>query len=373
MKGYALTEETNETVMAVGSLNLEGNITPQSWFDHLRYDNGKPHTNAIIILSDIVYWYRPVEVRDEQTGRLVGYRKKFKGDHLQRSRASYEEQYGFSKKQVKDAFDFLEGKKVISILVEKRVTTNTGETLGNVPYIQLHAEKLAEINTPLVPTGPSYIPTGPSLVPTSPTNTDTSTDTSLNGFAANDARQQPIAQVVQPHSQQAPRTAKSRKEPSGQAALFEVPKVEPEKEQEVAPPRPRKPDPMYDAISQAWNTESGMAGKIRQQLLGKMPKSHPHYASNFDEPATPEEVAAFAEWYRKRYDDCDMPMSPEKIQHHFAAFRRERTASARKNAPRTRVQNGRLLRYDPDIRDWYDIGPAPVPSNPQPRIEAYAS
>jgi hypothetical protein len=205
-------------------------------------------------------------------------------------------------------------------------------------------------------------------------NTEITSETTSNDCAANDARQQlPAAQVVQPHSQQAPRTAKSRKEPSGQAALFEVPKVEPEKEQEVAPPRPRKPDPMYDAISQAWNTESGMAGKIRQQLLGKMPKSHPHYASNFDEPATPEEVAAFAEWYRKRYDDCDMPMSPEKIQHHFAAFRRERTASARKNAPRTRVQNGRLLRYDPDIRDWYDIGPAPVPSNPQPRIEAYAS
>ncbi|MFP1483844.1 hypothetical protein ACLB1S_19830 [Escherichia coli] len=35
--------------------------------------------------SEIVYWYRPTEVRDEHTGALLGYRKRFQGDKLQRS------------------------------------------------------------------------------------------------------------------------------------------------------------------------------------------------------------------------------------------------------------------------------------------------
>ena len=41
------------------------------WAKTICYENGKPNWNAINILSDIVYWYRPTEIRDEVTGNFV--------------------------------------------------------------------------------------------------------------------------------------------------------------------------------------------------------------------------------------------------------------------------------------------------------------
>ncbi|MBL9029318.1 MAG: hypothetical protein JNK42_02465, partial [Caedimonas sp.] len=72
----------SSTVEVMKNLHLEGNIIPMEWFGHLKFGSGKPDMNAILILSDIVYWYRPVVVRDEQTGMVRGYRKKFKSDLL---------------------------------------------------------------------------------------------------------------------------------------------------------------------------------------------------------------------------------------------------------------------------------------------------
>lgn len=75
----------NRIVDEVGRINISGNIIPMVWFQAIRYPNGKPNVNAIIILADIVYWYRPTEIRDEITGQVVGRRKKFRDDLLQRS------------------------------------------------------------------------------------------------------------------------------------------------------------------------------------------------------------------------------------------------------------------------------------------------
>ena len=68
----------NRIVDEVGRINISGNIIPMVWFQAIRYPNGKPNVNAIIILADIVYWYRPTEIRDEITGQVVGRRKKFR-------------------------------------------------------------------------------------------------------------------------------------------------------------------------------------------------------------------------------------------------------------------------------------------------------
>ena len=56
-------------------INITGNVIPMIWFEQIRFSNGKPNTNAIMILADIVYWYRPIEERDEQTGRVVELKK----------------------------------------------------------------------------------------------------------------------------------------------------------------------------------------------------------------------------------------------------------------------------------------------------------
>ena len=68
------------TVDRMSRLHISGNIIPVTWYKTIRKSTGKPNLNAIIILADIVYWYRPTEVRDEMTGELVGLKKKFHAD-----------------------------------------------------------------------------------------------------------------------------------------------------------------------------------------------------------------------------------------------------------------------------------------------------
>lgn len=139
MRGY----EINELVAQVGKLNFSGNIIPQKWFEHLRKDSGKPDALAAIILSEIVYWYRPIEVRDEATGAIIGRQKKFKADLLQRSYDSFADQFGFTKNQVKSAFQTL--KNVGVVCTHRRVVEVGGTKFGNVLFIELVPPVLAKI------------------------------------------------------------------------------------------------------------------------------------------------------------------------------------------------------------------------------------
>jgi len=51
-------------VEAVGQMHFEGNIIPHRWYQNITHTtpggHTKPHLEAILILSDVVYWYRPV-------------------------------------------------------------------------------------------------------------------------------------------------------------------------------------------------------------------------------------------------------------------------------------------------------------------------
>jgi hypothetical protein len=91
------------TVSAIGSMNFEGNIIPHGWYKMVIFDNGKPDLNAIVILAEVVYWYRPTIERDERTGAVISIRKKFKADMLQRSYQSFADQFGLTRRQVEDA------------------------------------------------------------------------------------------------------------------------------------------------------------------------------------------------------------------------------------------------------------------------------
>lgn len=70
----------HDVVDQVGSVHLEGNILPTSWFSTFVLESGKPDLNAIVVLSEIVYWHRPTVVRDEYSGQVVRVKKKFKSD-----------------------------------------------------------------------------------------------------------------------------------------------------------------------------------------------------------------------------------------------------------------------------------------------------
>ncbi|OQP07586.1 DnaD domain protein [Geobacillus sp. 46C-IIa] len=126
----------------VAKINLAGTVIPHNWFSTITFENGKPDTIAIVLLSEIVYWYRPMFIKDEATGRIKEVRKRFKADLLQRSYDSFAEQFGFTKRQVRDAIKRLEDKGLIRR--EFRNIHVDGMTLTNVLFIELNPEKLSE-------------------------------------------------------------------------------------------------------------------------------------------------------------------------------------------------------------------------------------
>ena len=58
---------------------ITGNAILQNWYRAIVKPTGKPYVEAIMILADIVCWYRPTEVRDEMTGQTTMLQKKLQG------------------------------------------------------------------------------------------------------------------------------------------------------------------------------------------------------------------------------------------------------------------------------------------------------
>ncbi len=137
----------NAWVDAIAQIPIEGNIVPPAWFQHITFENGKPHACAVILLSDIVYWYRPTILRDETTGHITGSRKKFRSDMLQRSYDNFADQYGFTKAQVKAGISALVEKGLI--VREFRSETIKGQRLTNMLYVAPIAHAIAKISLPL--------------------------------------------------------------------------------------------------------------------------------------------------------------------------------------------------------------------------------
>ena len=144
-----MSYELSPAVEAMKGLHMEGNIIPMEWFSHITFENGRPDTNAILLLSDIVYWYRPTIVRDEGSGQVLGYQKKFRADLLQKNYQDYETLFGFSKKQIRDAFVRLEEIGVIR-RVFRTVDTGFGYQ-SNVMFIDLFTDKVREITHKVPP------------------------------------------------------------------------------------------------------------------------------------------------------------------------------------------------------------------------------
>ncbi|RLC34861.1 MAG: DNA replication protein DnaD [Candidatus Nealsonbacteria bacterium] len=122
----------------------EGNITPVSWYKHIKTEKGSVDHVAITLLADIFYWYRPTEQRNEQTGEITGYKQKFKADKLQKSYEAYAGLFGFSKRQIKRAFDNLVRLKLITREF-RNIKTDEGLAINNVMYVEINAENIFEL------------------------------------------------------------------------------------------------------------------------------------------------------------------------------------------------------------------------------------
>ena len=132
-------------VDAMDRIRISGNIIPQSWYKEILRDNGKPYLLAVTLLADIVYWYRPVEDRDESSGYVIGLRKRFRGDLLQKTYDEYANLYGESKRTIKAALDRLEELGLIR-KVFRDIKLKNGTKIPNVMYIEIFPNRIEEIS-----------------------------------------------------------------------------------------------------------------------------------------------------------------------------------------------------------------------------------
>ena len=137
----------NAIVDEVSEMNFSGNVVPLTWFKTMLGESGKPMLLAIDLLADIVYWYRPKEIRDEGSGDLIGFQKRFKADLLQRSYRQIEQRFGVTKKQARTALDYLCKIGVIRKHLRNELTSD-GTPLHNNMYLELVPEKLKELTYP---------------------------------------------------------------------------------------------------------------------------------------------------------------------------------------------------------------------------------
>jgi len=137
----------SSVVNEITQMNFSGNIIPVSWFKHVKFKNNKPDLLGIMILSEIIYWYRAREERDESTGQIKGYKKKFEADMLQRSYQSFADQFGVSKKQVQEAIYRLRDNGFI-VVEHRNIVTQTKQTLANVTFLAPVPQAIYEITYP---------------------------------------------------------------------------------------------------------------------------------------------------------------------------------------------------------------------------------
>lgn len=158
-------DDLPESVTLLNNYNPRGDVLEAEWFSPdspLKFKNGKPHVNAMLILANLIYWHRPIQERDESSDRVIGYRKKFKADLLQKSYSDYEESRGLTKKQIREALIFLEELGIVKR--EFRTINTPSGKINNVMYIHLNSQKVLELQGKTGPTSP-FRDTPPSFLP----------------------------------------------------------------------------------------------------------------------------------------------------------------------------------------------------------------
>lgn len=141
-----ITTTGNPIVDAIGKINITGNIIPEAWYGTIQKKRNHPYFHAIILLSEILYWYRPTEICNEETGKRT-YKKKFYDDFWQISMGALSEKFDLSKDQIRDALDFLENESKVIVRHYRTIKTRTG-IASNVMYIELIPDVLLNLTYP---------------------------------------------------------------------------------------------------------------------------------------------------------------------------------------------------------------------------------
>lgn len=132
-----MKRHTTPAVDAITNMTHSGNIVNPLWVkwikDHVPGSSSAAST-AVLVLSDIVYWYRASVIRDETTGKVIEVRKRFKADKLQRSYDAIADQWAITKRQAQRAVYLLRDAGLITI--ELRTVIDRGVKIPNVVFLE---------------------------------------------------------------------------------------------------------------------------------------------------------------------------------------------------------------------------------------------
>lgn len=148
----------NMNVDAIGRIDLSGTLIPHSWLHSITTEKGHPDMNAILILAEIVYWYRPTASVNAD-GETV-WKKKFRKDLLQKSTRELAEKLNLSHGQTKQALARLEKSGLIRKHVKPSEIIN-GRKYGNVMYIEPVSEEIRRITKKAADVSGNERDTGP--------------------------------------------------------------------------------------------------------------------------------------------------------------------------------------------------------------------
>ena len=137
------TSTGNPIVDQVGRMDITGNIIPESWYKTIVNSKGKPNFLAIILLGDIVYWYRPTEIRDEYSNDITFEKKFYDKDYLQRSYSQIRDKFNVTDKQAREALILLENLGVVKRIFRDE-DTRFGK-MSNVMYLELIPSMLEKL------------------------------------------------------------------------------------------------------------------------------------------------------------------------------------------------------------------------------------
>ena len=179
------------TVAEIGKIHFEGNIIPHPWYQQITL-SGKADLPAIIILAEIVYWYRPYQLLDKRGKPLL--RKRFDGDMFQCNAAYFEAKFGLTKNQVRKALKRLDDSGYIRR--EYRDIVQQGILRINLMFIEPVRRMILAISHSTIPDASSPTtdtpsPTGDTLSPTGDIikgikiTTETSTETTTTTTTPN--------------------------------------------------------------------------------------------------------------------------------------------------------------------------------------------
>ncbi len=172
-----------QIVDAIGQVKLKGNIVDREWYNHIRNKDGRCNMNAIEILAELFFLYTPTYIYDEH-GKIVGKKKKFRGDLLQKSYEHLGKRLHISKKQVMNACHYLRDEGYIFMEKRSMYVEALERQVANILYIGLNVEKIKSISSayipqeyiedeedkelessPAVPVGSGAVPVGSGAVP----------------------------------------------------------------------------------------------------------------------------------------------------------------------------------------------------------------